>query len=294
MGSSSSASSLALADLHAVNARLNYLAPGEGPVEVRAYAPGSGIAGVVPPSAPHWVAIRDARPLAKRFELDTQGFELHARRSAFASYYEAALVQKQYYPEVRDVMRELTGAIEVIVFDHNVRSSARAARRESGVLEPVAQVHNDYTVTSGPRRKQQILTTAGRTDLAGHHVAFVNLWRPIIGPVQDNPLAVCDARSVAPADLIATSIQHFGEGDTNVPRHRGEIYSVRHAPAHCWYYFSEMQPEELLLLKGYDSREEGRARFVPHTGFEHPAPPSQYVPRESIEARTLLVFEETL
>ena len=167
---------------------------------------------------------------------------------------------------------------------------ARAARGEPGVREPVAQVHNDYTVDSGPRRKRQILEAAGRLDLADHHAAFINLWRPIVGPVLDNPLALCDASSVSAIDLVKTEIQHFGESDLRVPRHTGEIYSVRHSQRHRWFYVSAMEPGEILLLKGYDSRADGRASFVPHTGFEHPDCPPEAAPRESIEARALVIF----
>jgi hypothetical protein len=113
---------------------------------------------------------------------------------------------------------------------------------------------------------------------------LVNLWRPIVGPVWDNPLTVCDARSVSPEDLVATDINHFGADDLTAPRHSGQIYSVRYNPAHQWFYVSEMRPEEVLLLKCYDSRADGRARFMPHTGFQNPACPSEFVPRESIEA----------
>jgi hypothetical protein len=240
------------------------------------------------------VAIHDGRLVAGALRLDEHGFELHSQSTRFLDYYDPEKVRARYYPEVRDVLRELTGAREVIVFDHNVRSAVRAARGEPGVREPVDQVHNDYTVASGPKRKQEILEAAGRSDLAGQRVAFVNLWRPIIGPVLDNPLTVCDARSVRPSDLVPTSIQHFGEDSLSVPRHRGEIYSVRYAPTHRWFYFSAMQPDEVLLLKGYDSLSDGRARFVPHTGFHHPACPPDAIPRESIEARTLLLFDERL
>jgi len=221
-----------------------------------------------------------------------QGFELRAHRSEFTDFYDEAAVRERYYPEVQAAMREMTGALAVVVFDHNVRSAARAARGEAGVRVPVDQVHNDYTELSGPKRKLEILGAAGRLDLADRRVAFVNLWRPIVGPVLDNPLAVCDARSVAPGDLAATEIQHFADGDLKVPRHTGEIYSVRHNPAHRWFYLSAMRPDEFLLLKCYDSRADGRARFMPHTGFVNPARPSEFVPRESIEARTLVVFAE--
>ena len=281
-------------ELPAVNARVTYLARSDGPVQVRIYPPSSGLATVRPASVEQVVSIQDARPIAGRLQLDEQGFELHACPSQFTDFYDEAAVRSRYYPEVRTAVRALTGALEVIVFDHNVRSAARAARGEIGVRVPVAQVHNDYTEHSGPKRKREILEAAGRTELADRRFAFVNLWRPIVGPVWDNPLAVCDARSVAMDDLVATEILHFGEDDLTVPRHRGEIYSVRANPAHRWFYASQMRPDEVLLLKCYDSRADGRARFMPHTGFHNPACPSEFVPRESIEARTLVIFDEPL
>lgn len=270
-------------------ASLSYLAPGNGPVEVRAYPPNSGIESVRPVARRELVSIADLREAAEAPSLDVEGFSLHVQSSAFADYYDPARVRAEYYPEVRGILLELLGALEVVVFDHNTRSAVRSARGEAGVREPVDQVHNDYTVDSGPRRKQQILEAAGCLELLDHDAAFVNLWRPIVGPILDNPLALCDARSLAPGDLVPTAIQHFAESDLLVPQHRGEVYSVRHSPSHRWYYASAMQPAEFLLLKGYDSRA-GRASFVPHTGFVNPACPAKYVPRESIEARTLVIF----
>jgi hypothetical protein len=263
-------------------------------VQVRVYPPASGLATVRPPSVQHVVSIRDARPIADRLRLDEHGFELHSRRTAFADFYDETAVRERYYPEVQGLVQAIMGALAVVVFDHNVRSAARAARGEHGVRTPVDQVHNDYTEQSGPKRKREILDAARRSDLADRHVAFVNLWRPIVGPVLDNPLTVCDAGSVSSEDLVATEIHHFGEGDLTVPRHSGQIQSVRYNPAHRWYYVSQMRPDEFLLLKCYDSRADGRARFMPHTGFRNPACPSEFVPRESIEARSLVVFDERL
>lgn len=280
--------------LPAVSARITYLAPGDGPVEVRVYPPASGRATVRPPSVRHTVAIRDARPVMERLTLDENGFELRAHSTAFGDFYDEAAVREGYYPQVQRAVQVFTDALAVIVFDHNVRSAVRAQRGEPGVRVPVDQVHNDYTEQSGPKRKLEILQAAGRSDLSDRHAAFINLWRPIVGPVWDNPLAVCDTRSVASADLAATEIQHFGEDDLEIPRHRGEIYSVRYNPAHRWFYISQMRPDEVLLLKCYDSRTDGRARFMPHTGFQNPDCPSEFVPRESIEARTLVVFDQRL
>ena len=278
--------------LPAVSAPLSYIAPSDGPAQVRVYPPSSGIATERPNAAQHVMAIRDVRKVAADLRLDEHGFELHTSPSAFADYYDAAAVRERYYPEVESALRKMTGALTVMAFDHNVRSAIRAARGETGIRVPVDQVHNDYTEQSGPKRKQEILAAVDRMDLMNRRVAFVNLWRPIIGPVQDNPLALCSARSVATQDLVATDIHHFGEADLTTPRHTGQIYSVRHNPAHEWFYVSEMRPDEVLLLKCYDSRADGRARFMPHTGFNNPDCPSAFVPRESIEVRTLVVFGE--
>ncbi|MBM3396010.1 MAG: methyltransferase [Betaproteobacteria bacterium] len=275
-----------------VRATLSYVKAERGPVHTRVYPPTSGIATQRPEAVRHDVWVRDARGVLASLDLDDQGFECHTATSRFSDFFDDSAVRAHYYPEVRDILMSLTGARDVVVFDHNVRSAARAARGQMGVREPVDQVHNDYTLLSGPKRKLEILQAVGKEALADHRVAFVNLWRPLVGPIQDNPLAVCDAQSVSADDLIDTEIHHFGENDLETPRHRGQIYSVRHNPAHRWYYVSDMQPREFLLLKNYDSRDDGVARFMPHTGFNHPDCPVQHTPRESIEARTLVIFDE--
>jgi hypothetical protein len=277
--------------LPAVEGQLSFLAPVDGPVEVRVYPPSSGLATVRPASVRHAVPIRDARPIADRLRLDEHGFELHSRPTAFAGFYDEAAVRDRYYPEVESVLQAITDALAVIAFDHNVRSVARAAAARSAC--GCRSTRRTTTTRKRPARSAsaEILEAAGRRP-ADRHVAFVNLWRPIVGPVLDNPLTVCDARSVSPEDLVATEIHHFGEDDLTVPRHSGQIQSVRYNPEHRWLYVSEMRPDEFLLLMCYDSRADGRARFMPHTGFVNPARPSEFVPRESIETRTLVVFDE--
>jgi hypothetical protein len=292
MQSNATEVSVLLKDLPLAHAPLSYLGAAEGPVQVRVFPPGSGIATQRPPGVPHVIPIRDARSVANAIKLDQYGFEFHRDATAFEDFYDDVAVRERYYPEVERVTRTLIGASAVIAFDHNVRSAVRAARGEVGVRVPVDQIHNDYTEDSGPKRKREILDAAGRSNLMDRHVAFVNLWRPIVGPIQDNALALCDARSVAAQDFVVTNIHHFGEDDLVEPRHRGQIYSVLYNPAHRWYYVSDMRPDELLLLKCYDSRCDGRSRFMPHTGFQHPNCPANFVPRESIEVRTLVIFDQ--
>jgi hypothetical protein len=111
-------------------------------------------------------------------------------------------------------------------------------------------------------------------------VQIINLWRPIRGPLHDAPLAVCDAQTVSPDDLVPSDLIY--------PHRVGETYGVKYNPAHRWFYIPEMRTDEVLLLKCYDSELDGRARFLPHTAFVDPTTPPDAPPRESIELRTLV------
>ena len=107
----------------------------------------------------------------------------------------------------------------------------------------------------------------------------INVWKPIRGPVLTRPLAICDARSIAPGDLAPTDryLKH-------------EVYMMRPRPSPRWFYFPAMTSAETLLIKGYDSMEDGRARFTAHASFVDPTTPPDAPPRESIEARALLFW----
>ncbi|MGE3771629.1 MAG: CmcJ/NvfI family oxidoreductase [Gammaproteobacteria bacterium] len=273
-----------------VRAPIAYLADGDGPVEHRVYPVSSGRPSTRPPIAFVTMPVHDARPLADALDIDVQGFVPCAFPPVDGDCCDDRYVREHYYPQVAEFVRARLAARAVFVFDHNVRSRVRAGRGETGVRVPVEAAHNDYTVNSGPRRAREVLADHGREDLAGRRCALVNLWRPLIGPVQDLPLALCDARTVGADDIVDTPIHHYVERDLERPGHTGEIQSLRHAAAHRWYWFPDMQPSEALLLKCYDSATDGRARFMPHTAFTHPSPPPGCTPRESIEARTLVVF----
>ncbi len=74
------------------------------------------------------------------------------------------------------------------------------------------------------------------------------------------------------------------------PHRVGETFRLRFNPAHEWYQFPKMTPEEAIVFKVYDSLQDGRARFTPHTSFEDPTTPQDAPPRESIEARRFAFF----
>jgi hypothetical protein len=167
------------------------------------------------------------------------------------------------------------------VFDHTLRriggDDASSARRA-----PVHVVHNDYTDKSGPQRVRDLLPEGEAEAALARRFAIVNVWRSINGPVTDTPLAFADARTVAAGDWIATDLKY--------PDRTGEVYRVGFNPEHRWFYVATLQPDEILLLKTYDSARDGRARFMPHTAFRDPATRPGTEKRQSIESRVLAFF----
>lgn len=281
-----------MTDDQAITAPIAYLADDESSPVIRVYPPASGKPSEAPVNIHREVPIEDIRAWVQAPLLDVQGFELHRHPSACPDFYDEARLIHDYYPEAAAAVRNYTGAIEVFVFDYNVRSTARAARGQHGIRVPVDAAHVDYTTDTGPKRTLEILEQFGRMDLAGNRAALINLWRPITEPVLDVPLALCDVRTVQQKDLVDTAILHYMEDRMDQPGHTGRIYSLQYNPGHRWAYVSAMQKDEVLLLKCYDSRSGGDGGFTPHTGFKNPACPPVFTPRESIEVRTLAIYPE--
>lgn len=232
--------------------------------------------------APHRVPIHDARRNAASFALDREGFAFVRHASAVRDFWDEDEIRRIYYPEAERLIGDATGADRVFVFDHTLRCRVPDADDRAPGLprQPATRVHVDQTLKSGPQRVRDLLPDEAETLLCGR-VQIANLWRPIVvGPLWDSPLALCDARTVDAGDLVAS--------DLIFPDRVGETYAVTYNPAQRWSYIPGMTPNEALLIKCYDSAEDGRARFAPHTAFTDPDAPGDAQPRESIELRTLV------
>lgn len=142
-------------------------------------------------------------------------------------------------------------------------------------------VHCDYTHESAPLRVRQLLESEA-DDLLSRRVAFLNVWKPIHRVVEERPLAMCDVTSAPNEDFFKLHL-HYRERD-------GENYVMRYNKAHKWWYFPKMTPEQVILLKTYDSEVDGRARFVGHSAFEDPTSPENAPVRESVEIRTIAFY----
>jgi len=92
---------------------------------------------------------------------------------------------------------------------------------------------------------------------------------------------VADSTTVDDEDLVAAK--------TVYSDHQRETWTVKHGPAHRWYFKYAQRPDEVMLIKCFDTVTDV-ARRSPHSAFvdeEHAGMP----PRESIEVRSFVFFD---
>lgn len=229
----------------------------------------------------HCVEIENGRASPRKFSLDENGFVFIEHNTAVRDFFDKSELEKTYYPEVSELIRRVSGAGRVVVFDHTLRSGDEAEREARLIREPVLSAHNDYTDWSGPNRVRELMG-AEADSLLQRRFSIIQVWRAINQPIRSNPLAIADAKSVAAEDLLVAERRY--------PHRVGQTYRLKYSPRHRWFYFPEMRRDEALVFKVYDSEKDGRARFTPHTSFDDPATPPGAPPRQSIEARALAFF----
>ncbi|MFP6756955.1 MAG: CmcJ/NvfI family oxidoreductase [Alphaproteobacteria bacterium] len=273
--------------------------------------------------------VHDARLLeaSARRTLANNGFEVLASPLADPSldFFDHDQVVHKYYPRCAEIVREASGARFVAAFDHNVRSAAGkdSKRRIEGgqqVQGPAHLVHGDYTLTSAPQRLRDLARPPTKNDtlskvladgdslldpdeveqaIADGRFSIINLWRNIAPePVATHPLALCDAATVDPDNLVVFEI-HYGD-------RIGENYFAKHSDGHRWYFFPALTCDEALLIKQWDSagelaRTKGQhadavnpdvpCTFSFHSAFEDPTTPPDAPERWSIEVRCVVLYD---
>lgn len=277
---------------------------------------------------PHTLDVHDARTLddAARMTCEANGFELldAPLDDDTLDFLDHEQVVRNYYRECERLVAGHTGA-RAFAFDHNIRSALgkQSKRRIAGgqqVQGPAKIVHGDYTLVSAPQRLRDLsrppntndtlrtvlrpgeaLLTGDMVEAAlapGGRYAIINVWRSIAEePVQTNPLALCDGRTVAPEDLVVFEIHY---------RDRiGENYFAKYSPRHAFHFFPEMTREEPMLIKQWDSagtlaRSEGArgddsvadapCTFSFHSAFDDLSVPDDAPDRLSIEVRCIVIY----
>jgi len=143
--------------------------------------------------------------------------------------------------------------------------------------KPIPEVHTDYTLDYIKQLVKQLVGDNANQVLS-RRFQMLNLWKPLCGPLRDWPLALCDYRSVDPADMVAMDEVHRTA--------TLESHAVQYNEKQKWYHLSDMRTDEILIFKSADSHVNGA---VPHCSFEDPRYPNAE-PRESIELRVLAVY----
>lgn len=225
--------------------------------------------------------IYNGRDIADRLSLEREGFVLVRHDTQVKNFYDEDEVRSIYYNETEELVKQISGAKRVLVFDHTLRAADSAIRGANQVSSPVRNAHNDYTEWSGPQRVRDLLPDEAE-ELISRRFAVVQTWRPINQPVQNDHLAIADAQSIGTSELIPSARIY--------PNRRGEVYHMTYNSAHRWCYFPNMQRNEAMVFKCYDSLKDGRARWTAHCAFDDPTAPPNVPPRESIEMRTLAFF----
>ena len=265
-------------------ARLRYVVPtGERPVYI-ASTPGADAAlDIGAEFEDHEVSIHDARALSPPASIDVQGFSLVRHTTAVENFYDLEPVRADYERELVELVLAASGGSQALVFDHTLRSDSRDVRGSRSTREPASVIHNDYTDASARKRLLDLLPADEAAARLAQRFAIINVWRTVAGTVYHSPLTCCDASTLVPSDLIAS--------ERRATERIGELELVSWNPAHRWYYYPEMQADESLLIKTFDSANDGRARRSIHTAFDNPLAPADAPPRESIESRLLVFFD---
>ncbi len=266
----------------AIEAELSYLAnDGEGLVTLVARPGGRDRRIGGGDGETHRVVLHNGRPLADRFEFEREGFRFVSHHSQVTDFFDDDQVRRIYYPECETLIKLVSGARRVVVFDHTLRTASEEEREARQIRDIVSRVHNDYTEWSGPQRVRDIMGDEAEELLCGRF-AIIQVWRPINHPVESHPLAICDAQTVKPDALVVNERRYQNR--------TGQTYAITYDPGQRWYWFPKMRPDEALVFKVYESLRDGRARWTAHTAFADPTAPPHARPRESIEIRTLAFF----
>ncbi|KAI0871560.1 hypothetical protein GGS24DRAFT_54805 [Hypoxylon argillaceum] len=233
--------------------------------------------------------IRDVTGDEDKYTLDGNGFQFCRRATQLRNddFHDGELVEAKYYPEARQLLKDITGASRVHIFDHKTRVGPsnwhKLGEGNRATRGPLFRAHVDQSYAgAGLVLRRHFPDEAD--ELLKRRYQIINIWRPI-KTIYKDPLAVADASSVPDSDLLAASILY--------PRgSRDETWTMLPNDAHQWYFKNALGPDEVLLIKCFDSATTpGLARRVPHSAFEDPSMVDSGH-RESIEARALVFYDD--
>jgi len=232
--------------------------------------------------------IENVRESEDQYTLDSAGFQFFKAPTRLSAdeFDNEQTVQEIYYEEQAELIKKLTGASKVVIFDHTIRRNFPDRLDDTpDTRTTVSAVHIDQTPASTVARIHRHLPASEVPSRLAKRYQLINLWRPIRNPAFDRPLALCDFRSVnLQTDCVPSTLRY--------PDRDGETWAVKYNEEHKWKYLKGMTPEELVLIKCMDSITDGSVAIcTPHTAFTDPTTPANAPPRESLELRALVFYD---
>jgi len=235
------------------------------------------------PHIAHDFIVTDISGEEEKFKLDSHGFQYCRRESREKDFTDEKSIRETYYDECRTLLKDITGASRVHIFNHKVRRGPtqwhHLGLKNLANRGPVTKTHVDQSYVGAERRLRWELPDEA-DELVKNRYQIINVWRPIETILKD-PIAVADSNSVPDTDLVGA--------DMTEDDFEGEQWVVRHNPNHRWYYKHRMTPQDVLLIKCFDSNK-WVARRALHSAFEDPVYRNRES-RQSIEVRCLVCYD---
>ena len=236
-----------------------------------------------------WIDVHNARDLNPSPTLDSHGFQLVIAPTDL-DLLDTDVVRSEYYKQCREMLVTTAECDEVRGGGHEYRNGFGGESGPRGVKPTpngsggayAAGIHSDMCAA--------VEDAFLRIIPDERHFQSINIWRStkLNETIQMMPLAVCDMRSVDPNDIV------FGDGTNtgNIKRYTKVVdQRVVHSAKQRWYYFPHMTPDEVLIFRQYDTRQEAlNLRTVFHQAVLDPNSPPDAPMRSTIEVRMQAIY----
>ena len=255
----------------------------------------------------HEVIVRDGMPIRDHFTLDTHGFMIARQPSAVKDFHDKASVDALYEREVEAHIKALTGADKCFARGWMIRTSADLSQRaqekvagythSGGIQPPAGEAHVDLNEATARRMAETTYREKCPDGPGFKRFLITSYWRTFSPGPQDVPLALCDGRTSFGGEeksntlFIVDEFPSEAEAVAPIPGEENMMAAsiFSHNPAMRWWYFSNMQPDDVLFFKFHDSDHSVTWR-CPHTAFRDTSFPDAKI-RESIECRSVAFWE---
>ncbi|MEE2688008.1 MAG: CmcJ/NvfI family oxidoreductase [Pseudomonadota bacterium] len=257
--------------------------------------------------------MRDARRIEEYYPglspsspecMDRLGVSLAHLDSKCKNFYDSAEVERVFYPEIEKLLLDFfPGATDALVYNHDVfdkdyegdRTENQDAKNPGVNARYANLVHNDLNDNSGRVRCRELLTQNLRN--FGRHQEYteaeadakmsrrfmsINLAKPM-ETVQQFPFVLCAWPSFADQAYI----NNYRIYDDRV----GETTRFTYRKEHEWYWIPRQEPNEVSMLKCYDSVTDGSvSRWSFHTASVDPNVPLDAPCRKNVVVRSYIFF----